>query len=90
MGLTKYQNELRDAISNGCVELLRQLISEDLHALHTVNPVGIRDLDYLLYYSLVHNNVDEQSLELCRAVFDAGANPNVSFYNQSQVGYLVD
>jgi hypothetical protein len=90
MSLSAYQLALRASIEQGDVTRLRALLAEGSDELQTVSPLQIREVDYLLYYPLVHNKNDKVALELCQAVFDAGADPNRSFYGQTQTGFLQD
>jgi hypothetical protein len=90
MSLSAYQLALRASIEQGDVTRLRALLAEGSDELQTVSPLQIREVDYLLYYPLAHNKNDKVALELCQAVFDAGAGPNRSFYGQTQTGFLQD
>lgn len=88
MTILEIKTLLRRCLPTGNVNELKKLLQQYPNEVNTVNSTGIRDIDFLVNEAIVQNHNDDQTLELCRALFAAGADPNVSYYIQSQVGFL--
>ncbi len=87
MDLSSIQIEYRHCISQGDTERFESIVLSTPSEHGRIVSGNIREIDYLLYYSIGHNRNDEASLRLCTILFSLGANPNASFYTQTKVGF---